>query len=76
MLARIEKRLAEVPDDLTGWRTVIRPYRSEQRWADAANAYANVLRLSPPTADLYADYAEMLMLANNGDIKPDAHMRH
>lgn len=72
LLARVEKHLETAPDDLAGWKTLIMPYKAAERWDDAARAYANIIRLSPPSADLYTEYAEALMLASNGDINKDA----
>lgn len=73
MLAIIEQRLEKTPDDLTAWQILAAEYPKERRYADAARAYENVLRLSTPTADLYVEYAQNLMLANNGDIDKDIH---
>ena len=40
--------------------------------SNAADAYANVLRLAPPTADAIADYGEMLVFANEGMVTAEA----
>ena len=72
LVAKVEDHLAANPDDRQGWEVLAPAYRGMQRHEDAALAYANLLRLDPPTADRLADYAEMLMLANDGLASADA----
>jgi cytochrome c-type biogenesis protein CcmH len=65
-IARIEAQLAANPDDLRGW-TVLAPALLEVgRFADAANAYARIVDLSEPSAQLLTDRAEALLLAADG----------
>lgn len=73
MIAQIERHLEKQPDDVNGWQTLIPAYQSAKRWADAANAYANIIRIVPPDARLLTEHAEMLMMANNGDLPPEGH---
>src|SRR6185436_11825694 len=47
-------------------------YKREQRWGDAADAYANILQLAPPTSETIADYGEMLVFANEGMVTNEA----
>jgi cytochrome c-type biogenesis protein CcmH len=72
LMARAEAHLAEKPDDLEGWEILAPLYRGSERYADAANAYANILRLKGPEAGLSADYGEMLVLANQGLVPKEA----
>ncbi|MGE0240585.1 MAG: c-type cytochrome biogenesis protein CcmI [Parvibaculaceae bacterium] len=72
LMAKAETHLAEAPDDLRGWEILAPLYRGTERYADAAKAYANMLRLKGPDAGLYADYGEMLVLANTGLVPKDA----
>ncbi|MFC3704600.1 c-type cytochrome biogenesis protein CcmI [Devosia honganensis] len=65
-IARIEARLAEVPDDLRGWSVIAPAYAEMGRFEDAANAYRQVMALSEPTADLRTDLAEALLLGAKG----------
>jgi cytochrome c-type biogenesis protein CcmH len=44
----------------------------QQRYDDAARAYANSIRLNGETPDRVAGFAEALVLTNNGLIVPDA----
>ena len=72
LVATVEAHLAEAPNDVEGWRVLAPAYKRERRWSDAADAYANVLRLAPPTADAIADYGEMLVFANEGMVTDEA----
>ncbi len=72
LVATVEAHLAEAPNDIEGWKVLAPAYKREQRWGDAADAYANVLRLAPPTAEAIADYGEMLVFANEGVVTSDA----
>jgi len=72
LIAKVEDHLAQNPNDAQGWSVLAPAYRKLERYADAADAYANLLRLSQPSADLLTDYAEMLVFANNGLIPGDA----
>jgi cytochrome c-type biogenesis protein CcmH len=72
LMAKAETHLAQNPDDLRGWEILGPLYRGTERYADAANAYANILRLKGPDAELYADYGELLVLANEGLVPKEA----
>lgn len=73
LIRQVERQLERKPDDLRGWQTLLPVYRSERRWADAAKAYENIIRLAQPSAELMVEYADMLMLANGGEITPAGH---
>lgn len=66
LVARVESHLAKNPGDIAGWQVLAPVYRRMERFGDAANAYARILSLGPPTAELYADHAEMRVYANQG----------
>lgn len=68
LVRQLELHLEKKPDDLKGWQMLAGVYKSERRWAEAAGAFANVVRLAKPDAMLLTDYADMLMLANEGVI--------
>jgi cytochrome c-type biogenesis protein CcmH len=72
LVATVEAHLATSPNDAEGWKVLAPAYKRERRWSDAAEAYANVLRLAPPTADAIADYGEMLVFANEGMVTAEA----
>jgi cytochrome c-type biogenesis protein CcmH len=71
LMAKVEDHLQTNPDDLQGWQILAPAYRRAMRWDDAAEAYRNIIRLSPPDAANISDYAEAQVMANQG-IVPDA----
>jgi len=72
LVAQVEQHLEAHPDDVQGWSVVAPAYHRLGRFADAANAYAQILRLKGPSPELLSDYGEALMLANNGLVSADA----
>lgn len=66
LLAQVEDHLAANPGDATGWKLLVPSYMSMGRFSDAAQAITIVLQLEAPTAELYAQLAEALTLANQG----------
>ena len=73
LIAKVEQHLEANPDDLQGWQILAPAYRRMMRWADAAEAYRNILRLSPPDASNLSDYAEAQVMANQGMVPAPAH---
>jgi len=63
MVDRLSARLAENPDDATGWAMLGRTNAVLGRFPEAASAYANAVKRSPPDAQLLADYADALAMA-------------
>lgn len=74
LIAKVEDHLAKNPDDAQGWGVLAPAYKRDGRWEDAANAYGQILRLSPATAGSLADYAETLVFAKQGLVTADAHL--
>ena len=75
MLAKIEQRLAQQPDDLQGWLILARSYLALNRYEDALNANLNALQLqqqrsAPNTeiADTYARLADSAALSAGGKL--------
>ncbi|QYO77965.1 c-type cytochrome biogenesis protein CcmI [Devosia salina] len=71
-IARIETRLAQVPDDLRGWQVIAPAYLEQGRFADAANAYRRIIALGGPNPDVQTDLAEALLLQADGAGSPEA----
>lgn len=63
MVAALEERLQREPDNLNGWVTLARTYSTQQRFTDAVRAYEKLLAAVPDDADLLADYADALAMA-------------
>ena len=73
LLVKVEQHLAKNPDDLEGWKVLAPAYARGQRWTDAAEAFRNIVRLSPPDAAALADQGEALVMANQGMVPAEAH---
>lgn len=64
MVARLAARLQSQPDDPAGWRRLARSYETLGRFAQAVQAYQQLLQRQPPDADLLTDYAVTLGMAS------------
>ena len=64
MIARLEKRLAEQPDDAAGWHRLGRAYAVLGRGEAASAAYARAYKLTPDDPQLVAEYAVFLYEAD------------
>jgi cytochrome c-type biogenesis protein CcmH len=62
LLARLEERLTESPDDPAGWALLARGQRSAGRVPEAAAAYSRAIALAPGDADLLVEGAETIAL--------------
>ena len=63
MVARLAARLKQQPRDAEGWRMLVRSYETLRRFDQAAQAYRQLLALEGESADLLADYAVVLGMA-------------
>lgn len=63
MVAGLAARLEQKPDDARGWAILARSYYAMNRFPDAAKAYARLAALVPDNADVLADYADALAMA-------------
>ena len=60
LVGQLAERLKARPDDLEGWVTLARSYKTLRRYTEAASAYARGGRMVEESAPLLADYAETL----------------
>jgi cytochrome c-type biogenesis protein CcmH len=65
-VAMVEEHLEKKPEDVTGWEVLQIEYQREGRFADAARALTNIMRIKGGTGTGYADLAELLTFANKG----------
>lgn len=72
LVARVERHLADNPEDGEGWAVLAPVYLRLGNAQAAAQAYANTIRLLGPTAKRQADYGEALTMANGGIVSADA----
>ncbi len=62
-VAALAKRLEQNPNDLQGWTMLARSYLSMEKYSEASNAYARVTQLKSDDAELWADYAIAVAMA-------------
>lgn len=77
MVASLAQRLAANPDDVEGWVMLARTYGALGRFSEAAGAYAKAEARFPQNAQLLADYADSLAMAQGQTLqgKPEALIR-
>lgn len=63
MVARLAEKLQQNPNDGAGWLMLGRSYVTLKRFPEAAAAYGRASQLLPQSADLFADYADVLAMA-------------
>jgi cytochrome c-type biogenesis protein CcmH len=63
LVDQLAQRLQAHPDEAEGWALLARSYVALGRFGDAAQAYARADALVPDNADLLADYADALAMA-------------
>ncbi|MFQ5543629.1 MAG: c-type cytochrome biogenesis protein CcmI [Nitrospiria bacterium] len=69
MVARLEKRLKENPDDLQGQMMIGRSYIAMERWAEAKKAFKKVLEMEPLNYTAHYRLGEILLSEpSTGDI--------
>ena len=72
LVARVETRLREHPEEGEGWDVIAPVYMGWQRHADAADAYAQAIRLLGESAKRLSGQGQALVLANNGVVTEEA----
>ena len=65
MIDKLAERLKQQPDDPVGWGMLARSYVAIGKPAEALVAYKKAVELRGNDADLLADYADALAVANN-----------
>ena len=63
MVEALAARLEQNPRDLEGWAMLARSYTALGRYQEAARAWGKVNELLPDNADVLADYADVLAMA-------------
>lgn len=64
-VAALAKKLEQNPNDLQGWIMLARSYSSLNKFTEAGAAYKKATELKPDDADLLANYAFTLGMAND-----------
>lgn len=63
-VAALAKKQEQNPNDVQGWIMLGRSYSSLEKYPEASAAYKKATALKPDDADLWADYAFALAMAN------------
>lgn len=66
LVAKVEQRLRENPNDGMGWSVIAPVYMAQGRLVEAGQAYERAIALLGETPDRLAGLAKALVLANNG----------
>jgi cytochrome c-type biogenesis protein CcmH len=72
LIAKVEERLRQAPDDAEGWSVVAPVYMRLGRYQDAADAFANLMRLQGETADRLESFGAATVAAGNGIVSETA----
>jgi cytochrome c-type biogenesis protein CcmH len=72
LLAQVEARLAQKPDDGRGWEVIAPVYMRLGRFDDAVNARRKALALNGETSERLADLGEALAFADDSRISAEA----
>jgi cytochrome c-type biogenesis protein CcmH len=72
LIAKVEARLREHPEDGEGWDVIAPVYYKLGRFGDAANAYARAARLKGETVRRLAGFAESAVFAADGIVTEEA----
>lgn len=72
LLAQLEARLRERPDDLQGWQLLARSYTTLGRAEDAVAAWRQVRRIAPGRPEFAGALGEALVQAASGTVTPEA----
>ncbi len=66
MAIRLERKLEANPENLDGWVLLAKTYYQVEQYPKALLAFEKAVNLAPNDANLLADYADIMVLSNNG----------
>ena len=66
LIAKVEEQLRQAPNDGEGWSVIAPVYMRLGRYQDAADAFANAMRLQGETPQKLESYGAALVAAGNG----------
>lgn len=72
LIAKVEERLRDHPEDGTGWDVIAPVYYAMGRYADAATAYQNAIRLIGESPKRLQGFANARIHIENGVVPDDA----
>ncbi len=68
MVAGLQKKMDENPDNAKGWFMLGRSYMVIKRYPESAKAFEKSLKLKPDSAQIMLALADSLAMTNNGEI--------
>ncbi|HFB2049007.1 MAG TPA: hypothetical protein TECP_01376 [Hyphomicrobiaceae bacterium MAG_BT-2024] len=68
LIARVEARLQEKPDDPRGWDVIAPVYLSQEKYLKAMHAYRRAIQLNGENEQRLTKYAEATLGANGGNV--------
>ena len=72
MIARLEARLKDRPNDPAGWRMLGLSFYETGRFAESATAYKRAAQLEPKSAETWSALGEALTMARKNGVPADA----
>jgi cytochrome c-type biogenesis protein CcmH len=69
MVARLEAKMRDNPENVEGWKMLGRSYAVLGRFADAVDAYSKAAQRAPRDAQLLADFADALAMAHGQSLQ-------
>ncbi|MCQ8104694.1 c-type cytochrome biogenesis protein CcmI [Methylomonas sp. SURF-2] len=66
MIAKLEQRLQQQPEDIEGWKMLGRSYSYLQQYQQAAEVYAKLYASQPQDSDVQLQYANSLAMSRGG----------
>lgn len=73
MIAGLEKKLKDNPQDARGWHLLGQAYYHVGRYPDAVKAYSRAVELDPKDAEAWSALGEVQVLTGPGRITPEMH---
>ncbi len=73
MIAGLEKKLQDNPQDARGWHLLGQAYYHVGRYPDAVKAYSRAVALDPKDAEAWSALGEVQVLTGPGRITPEMH---
>jgi len=68
MVATLEQKMKERPDDVQGWMLLARSFAATGKTEKALGAYAHLAKIAPQDASVLADYADALALSRGRNL--------
>ncbi len=73
-IEKLQAHLAKNPDDIQGWTILAKSARAVRSYSVAANAFAELVRLSPDDSNLRVQQLESYIAMAHGQITPAANL--